>query len=103
KLMQKFLINEGFDVESFSTWADADMAINSQHIALVITGLTLADISGEAFIQRLLNSYTGPIIIMSASVNPDEEATFRARGIQATIPKSGAWKLALQPYLARLR
>jgi DNA-binding response OmpR family regulator len=99
--MQKFLINEGFDVESFSTWADADMAINSQHIALVITGLTLADISGEAFIQRLLNSYTGPVIIMSASVNPDEEATFRARGIQATIPKSGGADKELTGHLLK--
>ncbi|MDR3342782.1 MAG: response regulator [Treponema sp.] len=103
KLMRIFLVNEGFEVESFDNWEDAAIAVSGGSADMVITGLALADMSGETYIKKMVDSYAGPIIVMSSSINQQTEHTMLALGVKAAIGKSGGWKEALRPYLVCLR
>jgi two-component system cell cycle response regulator len=103
KLMRTFLSGEGFEVESFDTAEDAGMAINGGTASMVITGLAIADMSGETFIQKVAESFAGPIVILSSSINDDQAAALKSLGVRAAINKSGKWKDELLPYLDPIR
>ncbi|MDR3343402.1 MAG: response regulator [Treponema sp.] len=102
KLMWIFLDNEGFEVESFDNWEDAAIAVNGGSADMVITGLALADVSGEIYIKKMVDSYAGPIIVISSSINQETEHTLLALGVKAALGKSEGWKEALRPYLVCL-
>jgi DNA-binding response OmpR family regulator len=103
KVMGGFLTREGFEVEGFDNADDADMAISGGTAAMVIAGLAFAGMEGEDFIRRTRESYSGPMVIVSSSIDPEREARLRELGVNAAISKSGPWQEALRPLLEKIR
>ena len=103
KLVRTFLKGEGFEVSSFESAQDANMAISSEIIHMVIMGLAFADIEGKEFLKKIVDSFTGPIIVISSSVDQKMHEELVAQGITAAINKSGPWQQSLMPYLTALK
>ena len=101
--MKTFLEGEGFEVESFDSAQDASMTIGSSMVDMVIMGLTFADSEGKEFFNKITESFAGPIIIISSSVDEKNKAELIARGAKAAIDKSDHWQLSLKPHLAALK
>ena len=102
KLVKTYLEGEGFEVESFKDTQDASLTIASGTADMVIMGLTFVDIKGEDFLVRIKESYEGPVIVISSSVDNSKEAALIAKGARAAINKSGPWKEGLKPHLSAL-
>jgi len=103
KLMSSFLQGEGFEVESFGSAQDASLAINGGIVDMVIMGLAFADARGEDFLDRILEAFTGPIVVISASVDDKKKKDLLLKGVVAAIHKSGPWQQSLKPHLAKLK
>ena len=103
KLVKTFLEGEGFEVEGFKDTQDASLSIASGTADMVIMGLTFVDVKGEDFLARIKESYEGPVIVISSSVDKDKEAALVTKGAKAAINKSGPWKEDLKPYLSALK
>ena len=104
KLMKTFLEAEGFEVESFESAQEAEIVIGAGAADMVIMGLTFADIDGEKFVSRTVESFAGPVIVVSSSAdNKEREERLIDLGIKAAIDKSGPWKESLKPYLSVLK
>ena len=104
KLMKTFLEKEGFEVESFDSPHEADMAIGSGSADMVIMSLTFADIGGLEFLERIKESYGGPVVVVSSSVNKEKAEELIAKGALAAINKSGgSWQEGLKPHLSALK
>jgi CheY-like chemotaxis protein len=103
KLVSSFLQGEGFEVESFSSAQEASLSIIGGILDMVIMGLTFADANGEEFLNRILESFTGPVIVISASVDENKNKELLAKGVTAAIHKSGPWQQSLKPHLSALK
>jgi DNA-binding response OmpR family regulator len=103
KLMKNFLTKEGFEVVSFDHADDANMAISGGVASMVIAGLAFAGMEGEDFIRRTRETYAGPIVVISSSIDAEKELALREMGVNAAISKSGAWQEALRKELDALR
>jgi two-component system cell cycle response regulator len=103
KLMKTFLQAEGFEVESFESARDAEMAIGGGAADMVIMGLTFADTEADFLIDRTVDSFSGPIIVVSSSLNSEREDKLIKQGIRAAISKSGSWQESLKPHLSALK
>ena len=103
KLVKSFLQGEGFEVEGFDNAQDANMAIGTEIVDMVIMGLTFADIEGEEFLIKVVEIFAGPIIVISSSVDNKKEEELLELGAKAAISKSGPWKEDLKPYLSALK
>ena len=102
KLVKTFLEGEGFEVESFKDTQDASLSIASGTANMVIMGLTFVDIKGEDFLVRIKESFEGPVVVISSSVDKSKEAALVAKGAKAAINKSGPWKDELKLHLSAL-
>jgi len=102
KFMRNFLVKEGFEVESFDNAQDSNMAISGGAVDMVIIGLTFVDTEGEEFLTRIQNYYSGPIIVISSSVEKHEEQLM-SLGIKDAISKTGPWQERLRLHLAALK
>jgi DNA-binding response OmpR family regulator len=98
--MTNFLIKEGFEVESYDNAEDAAMAISGGVASMVIAGLAFAGMDGEEFIRRTRDSYAGPVVIVSSSLDAARKSALRDLGVKAAIDKSGPWQEALKTELA---
>ena len=103
KLVRTNLQAQGFEVESYDSAQEASLAISSGFIDLVIMGLTFADVEGHEFFHRIVQSYAGPVIVISSDVNEEKEADLISKGAKAAINKSGPWKEKLKLHLAELK
>ena len=103
KLMRSFLEKEGFEVESFDSAQEANFSIGAGSGDMVITGLTFQDIEGEEFVQKIMDSFSGPVIIVSSSVEKSLEEKLIDLGIRAALGKSGNWQEGIKPHLAALK
>ena len=103
KQMRTFLEKEGFEVEGFDNAKEADMAIGGGAMDMVIMGLTFADSDGQAFLNRTMASYAGPLIVVSSSVNKTKSEELITLGAKAVFNKSGPWKDELRPHLSALK
>ena len=104
KLMKSFLEAEGFEVESFDSAQEADIVIGAGAVDMVITGLAFADTDGEKFVSKIVESFAGPVIVVSSSAdNEEREKRLINLGIKAAIEKTGPWKKSLKPYLDELK
>ena len=103
KQMHNFLEAEGFEVESFDNAQEAMFSIGAGSGNMVIMGLTFQDLGGEDFVVKVLESFSGPVLLVSSSVDKDKEEQLLKLGIKAAINKSGLWKAALMPYLSELK
>jgi two-component system cell cycle response regulator len=101
KLMKSYLSEQGLDSESFASGKDALNAIEAGKANYVITGLSLADMSGAEFIKRLNVSSQAVGIIVVTSTNDSEQQTknLNALGVKAIIQKSGDWQTELKKIL----
>ena len=101
--MMAFLSAEGFEVESFESAQEANIVIGSGGINMVIMGLVFADIEGEEFLKRTAESFAGPIIVISSSIDKKTEEKLLSLGARATISKTGPWKDELRALLSALK
>jgi DNA-binding NtrC family response regulator len=101
KVVAQFLTSFRFEVEGFDSWNDAFIAIGGG-ADMVITGLTLVDAEGPELIEDMVSAYSGPIVVISASVDDELEDTLTSMGVTGAIKKSGNWKQHLIPFLAPL-
>ncbi|MCL2380159.1 MAG: response regulator [Treponema sp.] len=102
KFMKSFLAREGFEAESFDSAQDANMAIAGGDFDMVIVGLTFVDAEGEKFLGKIRQSYDGPIVVISSSVDNREEEIM-SMGVKDAISKSGPWQDRLRRHLATLK
>jgi len=102
KFMRNFLVKEGFEVESFDNAQDSNMAISGGAVDMVIIGLTFVDTEGEEFLSKIQNYYSGPIIVISSSVEKHEEQLM-SLGIKDAISKTGPWQERLRLHLSALK
>jgi two-component system response regulator VanR len=102
KFMSSFLRREGFEVESFDNAQDSTLAISSGAVDMVILGLAFADAEGEDFLRKVQDSFSGPIIVVSSSVEKHEEKLM-SFGIKDAICKTGPWQNRLRLHLSALK
>ena len=103
KLVKSHLENEGFEVASYGNTQDANMAIGSELISMVIMGLTFTDARGEDFLNKILESFAGPVVVISASVDDKKKKDLLLKGVAAAINKSSPWQQFLKPHLSALK
>jgi DNA-binding response OmpR family regulator len=103
KIMRNFLSKEGFEVEGYDKAEDANIAISGGAASMVIAGLAIAGVEGDDFVRRIIESYAGPVIILSSSIDRQNEDALLALGVKAAINKAGAWQVVLKPYLDAIK
>ena len=104
KFLRNFLQAEGFEVVGFDNTKEASLAIVSGIGDMVIMGLAFADTEGNDFLARIRDSFNGPVIVISSSVDEMMEAELIAQGATAAINKSDpSWRQNLKSYLSVLK
>jgi len=99
KVMKVFMAELGVDYEGYDRGEDVLDAVGSRKVSCVITGLELADMSGESLINQLLYSgHSMTIIAVTSSANDERAQNLAALGVKATIQKGGDWKEKLREY-----
>ena len=101
--MKTFLQKEGFEVESFGSAQEANLALGGGAVDMFIMGLTFADIEGEELLRKAVVSFFGPVIVVSSSLDKGMEESLLAHGARAVINKSASWQEAIKPHLAALK
>jgi DNA-binding NtrC family response regulator len=100
KLMKSFLSELGLESESFDRGEDVINAVNTDEVSFVITGLALADMSGEELIKRIIaSSRPVPVITVTSNDEMIQAKRLSALGVKANILKSGNWKGELRNIL----
>ncbi|MCL2214766.1 MAG: response regulator [Treponema sp.] len=100
KLMKTFLSEKGFESESLEKGEDAVKAVADDKAMFVITGLSLADMSGEEFLKRLMTlPQKVPIIVVTSSDEDVKHKRLEALGVKKIIMKSDDWKKELSDIL----
>jgi len=102
KLMRIFLQKEGFEVESFESAQEANLALYGGVVDMFIMGLSFTDMDGGELLKKAADFYSGPIIVVSSSMDKEKEESLIAQGARAVIIKSGSWQDDLKPHLAAL-
>jgi len=96
KLMKTFLSEKGLECESFEKGDDAIKAIVDGRASFVITGLSLADMSGEEFLKRQMTlTQKTPIIVVTSSDEKVKHKRLEVLGVKAIILKTDDWKAEL--------
>ncbi|MDR0525449.1 MAG: response regulator [Spirochaetaceae bacterium] len=98
KLVQKFLTQQGYVVESFNLAKEALEIISGGQVGLVLTGLSLPDMEGEEFIQRIMDySFNIPIVAFTSTESTRTDDELIDLGIKGWVIKSGTWQGMLLP------
>ena len=101
KLMKTFLMELGHESESFARGEAVVDEVKEVNIDIVITGMSLADMSGEELIKRLaVSAQALPVIVVTSSDEVKQHKRLEALGVKAVIQKSGDWKSELAQQLA---
>jgi len=99
KVTKAFLAEIGVDSDGFDNGDDVLNEIGNRKVSCVITGLELADMTGEELIRQLQYSgNTMTIIAVTSSGNESRIKTLEEMGVKATIQKGGNWKDKLREY-----
>ena len=99
KVIKIFLDELGIDSDGFDNGEEVLNEVGNRKVSCVITGLELADMSGEELIRQL--QYSGhlmTIIAVTSSANDIRKRTLEELGVKATIQKGGDWKDKLREY-----
>ena len=100
KLMKTFLTEIGLDSESFERGVDAMEAVKAGKANCIITGLSLADMSGEEFVKLLtVSNQAVAVIVVTSSDDDAQDTRLKALKVRAIIRKSGDWKEELSRIL----
>ena len=93
KQVKTFLSEKGLESESFSRGEDVMKAVDAGNVNCVVTGLSLADMSGEELIKRLaVSPKTVVKIVVTSSSDETQYKRLEALGVKTIIQKSGDWK-----------
>ena len=103
KIVRTFLQAEGFAVESFDDTQEASLVIGSGTTDMVIMGLTFSGLKGEDFLAKIRESFEGPVIVISSSLDTKKEKDLFLQGASAAINKSGPWQEHLKQHLTALK
>ena len=104
KITKNFLAEIGYESDGFARGEDVLDLIMADKGDCVITGLELADMSGEEFIKHLAVAKPMiPIIVLTANDEDNQRMRLENLGIKAIIQKSGNWKNELQNLLVLIR
>jgi len=96
KLMKSYLSEKGLESESFEKGEDAINAVSEGKATFIITGLSLADMSGQEFLKRLMTlPQKVPIIVVTSSDEAVKHKRLEALGVKKIILKSDDWKKEL--------
>jgi two-component system cell cycle response regulator len=96
KQVKTFLTETGHYSESYSRGEDAMKEVEAGKVNCVITGLHLADMSGEELIKRLaVSPKTVVKIVITASNDEAQFKRLEALGVKALIQKTCDWKSEL--------
>ena len=99
KVLKIFLAELGVDSDGFDNGDDVLNEIGNRKVSCVITGLELADMTGEELIRQLqFSGHSMTIIAVTSSGNEDRMKTLEELGVKATIQKGGNWKDKLREY-----
>ena len=99
KVIKVFLSELGIDSESFDRGQDVLNVAGRRKVSCVITGLELADMTGEELIRQLLYSgHLMTIIAVTSSHDTERIKNLDELGVKATIQKGGDWKEKLREY-----
>ena len=99
KVMKVFLSELGVESEGFDRGEDVLNIVGTRKVSCVITGLELADMSGEELIRQLLFSgHSMTIIAVTGSAEDVRAQRLADMGVKATIQKGGDWKEKLREY-----
>ncbi|MCL2181097.1 MAG: response regulator [Treponema sp.] len=100
KLMKTFMAEKGLELESFEKGEDAIEAVAGGRAAFIITGLSLADMTGEELLKRLMTlPQKTPVIVVTSSDEAVNNKRLEALGAKAIILKSDNWKAELEKIL----
>ena len=100
KVMRLFLSGLGHEYRGCSRGEDAIDAVMAGNVDWVITGLELADMSGEDFLKQLAVSVQEiPIIVVTGSNTEEQNRHLQDLGVKAVIQKSGNWKAEIRDQL----
>ena len=102
KQMRTFLQAEGFEVEGFDSAQEANLIIGVGGADMVIMGLTFADIDGYDFARKAVESFSGPVIVVSSSVDKKKDEELVKLGVVAVYDKSESWKGNLKKHLDKI-
>ena len=103
KLMKTFLLEMGYETESFAVGEEAVATVKAGRVDYAITGMELADMTGEDFIKKLVgSSFSVPVIVVTSKNFPEQHKRLRALGVKAIIQKSSDWKVELGHQLTEL-
>jgi chemotaxis response regulator CheB len=70
---------------------------------MVIMGLTFTDIDGKDFAKKVVETFTGPVVVVSSSLTEEKAKELKALGIVESFDKSGPWKDGVRPHLSALK
>ena len=99
KVIKIFLSELGIDSDSYDSGNDVLDEVGSRKVNCVITGLELADMTGEELIRQLqFSGHLMTIIAVTSSVNEARVKNLEDMGVKATIQKGGNWKEKLREY-----
>jgi len=100
KLMKTFMAEKGLELESFDKGEEAVQAVSEGKASFVISGLSLADMSGEEFLKRLMIlPQKTPVIVVTSSDETVKHKRLEALGVKSIILKSDDWKSELTKIL----
>lgn len=100
RLMRAYLTEKGLECESFERGEDAVDAVKDGRASFVITGMELADMSGEELVKRLIvMPRKTPVIVVTSSEDAADSKPLKALGVREVILKSGEWKEELNKIL----
>ena len=99
KVLKIFLGELGVDSDSFDRGEEVLNEVGTRKVSCVITGLELADMTGEELIKQLIYSgHSMTIIAVTSSGNEERIKKLNELGVKATIQKGGNWKEKLREY-----
>ena len=99
KVIKVFLAELDIDSDSFDRGEDVLNEVGNRKVSCVITGLELADMTGEELITQLIYSgHSMTIIAVTSSGNEERIKHLETLGVKATIQKGGNWKEKLREY-----
>jgi len=99
KVMKVFLAELGIETLSYERGEDVLDAVESHRVSCVITGLELADMTGEDLIKKLLfSAHTMTLVAVTSSDDEERAQRLSEFGVKATIQKGGNWKEKLREY-----
>lgn len=102
KLMRMFLNERGIESEGYDKGADVLDRIKTGDISLIIAGTFFSDMTGFAFLKRLmLSPYKVPIIILTSNTSHQQQLIMKSLGVEAIVIKSGHWQDELFPYILK--